>query len=512
MQPELSSDAIRQAVRRGGSAVFLAQVASQLLSLIFLGILLRQLGLIPYGWMGMAAPLLVLVRILIHSGLDVAAIQQRRLDDRQISALFWVNQILGVLGAVAVASAAPLMVRLYGEPQLFALTIALAGTMPATTLGAQHQALLQRHLRLGALSVIRLIAQAASGLAAVAAAFAGWGVWALVVQQYAELLLTSLLAWWVEPWRPRWVLRNTGSRGLLTFGGHYTLSNLLFFFPANLDKILIGSWLGPAALAVYGQAFNLAQKPVGLVAAPLITVMLPTLSRSRFRPDEYRRWFAAFLRFLAWLMLPCGVGLALVAPEVMLVLGGAEWAAAGPILRVFALMIPFQACFNVLGSVFSSVGRADRMALGSFAVAGGSAVVFTAAMMLLQGHPDGAFLFAAVYVALFCLVLFPPYLGWALRTAGLEWTSVLTPVKDVLPPTLGMAGPVLALHAAGSWAWPASPWILAPVEVLTGAAVYLLLSRRQLRYYLREGFRGFLPQAEGKVADAGRTPTPSDPP
>lgn len=497
MQPELSSDAIRQAVRRGGSAVVLAQLASQFLSLIFLGVLLRQLGLIPYGWMGMAAPLLVLVRILIHSGLDVAAIQQGRLDDRQISALFWVNQILGVLGALTVAAAAPLMVRLYGEPELFGLTIALAGTMPATTLGAQHQALLQRHLRLGTLSVIRLIAQAVSGIAATAAALAGWGVWALVVQQYAELLLTSILAWWVMPWRPHWVLRNTGSRGLLFFGGHYALSNLLFFVLANLDKVLIGAWLGPAALAVYSQAFNLAQKPVGLVAAPLITVMLPTLSRSRFRPEEYRRWFAAFLRFLAWLMLPCGVGLAVVAPETMLVLGGEQWASAGPILRVFAFMIPFQACFNVLGGVFSSVGRADRMAMGSFATAAVSAVVFAAAIALVQGHPQAAFLFAAVYVVMFCLVLFPPYLGWALRTAGLEWTSVLLPVADVLPSTLGMAGAVLAVHAAGTRLWPASPWILLPVEVLIGLAVYLFLSRRQLRYYLREGFRGFLREGEG---------------
>ena len=496
MQPELSSHAIRQAVRRGGLAVFLAQLASQFLSLIFLGILLRQLGLIPYGWMGMAAPLLILVRILIHSGLDVAAIQQGRLDDRQISALFWVNQILGGLGALAVAAAAPLMVRLYGEPELLGLTLVLAGTWPATTLGAQHQALLQRLLRLGALSLIRLVAQAVSGIAAVAAALAGWGVWALVVQQYAELLLTSLLAWQVEPWRPHWVLRHTGSRGLLTFGGHYALSNLLFFVLANLDKVLIGARLGPAALAVYSQAFNLAQKPVGLVAAPLITVMLPTLSRSRFRPDEYRRWFTAFLRFLAWLMFPCGVGLAVVAPETMLVLGGEQWAAAGPILRVFALLIPVQACFNVLGSVFSSVGRADRMALGSLATAAVSAAVFVTAIALVQGRPDAAFLFAAVYVVMFCLVLFPPYLGWALRTAGLHWAAVLAPLREVLPATLGMAVAVLVLHGVGTRAWPVSPWLLLPIEVAVGIAIYLAMSRRQLGFYLREGFRGFLAEGE----------------
>jgi len=499
LESELSSDAIHQAVRRGGSAVFLAQLASQLLSLIFLGILLRRLGLIPYGWMGMVAPLLILVRVLIHSGLDVAAIQKGRLDDRQVSALFWVNQVLGLFGALLVLAAAPLMVRLYDEPELLGLTVALAGTMPATTLGAQHQALLQRRLRLGALAAVRLVAQMLSGVAAVAAAWADWGVWALVVQQYAEISLTSLLAWWIEPWRPRWVLRHTGSRGLLTFGGHYAISNVLFFVLANLDKVLVGSYLGPAALAVYSQAFNLAQKPVGLVAAPLITVMLPTLSRSRFHQEEYRRWFAAFLRFLAWLMVPSGIGLAVVAPETMQVLGGEQWASAGPILRVFALMIPFQACFNVLGSVFSSVGRADRMAWGSAAVAAVSASLFTSTILVVRGQPHAEWLFAATYVGAFCGLIFPPYLAWALRTAGLQWSDVLMPLKDALPPSLAMAATVLMLHLAGNRAWPISPWTLLPVEVFAGVAVHLGIGHRQLRFYLSEGLRGFLPHTAGKA-------------
>ncbi|HPZ82617.1 MAG TPA: oligosaccharide flippase family protein, partial [Thermogutta sp.] len=178
------AERLQRDVRRGSSAVFVAQVVSQLISLVVLAILLRTLGLEPYGLLGMVLPLLALVRIFIYSGLDVAAIQDPLLDRQRASALFWINQILGMLGTAIVAVSAPWISWFYGREELVPLTIALSGTMLVTTLGAQHQALLQRDLQLGRLSIIRVAAQVIGGVAALIAAWAGAGVWTLVVQQY----------------------------------------------------------------------------------------------------------------------------------------------------------------------------------------------------------------------------------------------------------------------------------------------------------------------------------------
>jgi len=492
----LGGKSLSRAVQRGSTAIFLAQLVSQILSLVALGILLRRLGLEPYGLLGMVLPLLAFVRIFVYSGLDVAAIQHTELSDEQASALFWTQQILGIAGAIFIACAAPWIARFYGRPELLTLTLALSGTTLATTLGAQHQAMLQRKMALPTLSAIRVLSQLVGAGVAVVAALLGAGVWTLIIQQYAEPLASTFLAWGVTGWRPKWILRRTGSRELLRFGGHYTVSSLLLFLVSNVDKILVGRFLGTQAMALYGQAFNLAQKPVSLVVSPLTGIMLPALAHARSHPEEYRAYAAGFFRFLAWSMLPCGIGLALVGRETMIVLGGPQWESAGPVLQILALLIPAQAIFNVMGSLYSSVGRADQMARACIPVAAVTSLSFLVAVLASPGELNGVILLAWVYLIVFGLLVVPAYVAWAFRCAGLPLGLLVTAARPAIGGSLLMAVAVMAADVGLRYWGISSPWITLPVKIVLGCSVYFLATRRELLYYAKGAIGGIRPLRE----------------
>jgi hypothetical protein len=246
----------------------------------------------------MVVPLLLLVRILVSSGLDVATIQEGELNGPQISSLFWVNQAMGLVMALITGACAPLLAWFYGASEVGPLTVALAGVPIAMALGTQHQALLQRHMRLGAMALVQLLSLILGGIAGIAAAMAHWGVWALVVQRYGELLTLALLSWRLEPWRPSFHLRGTGSRHLVRLGGNYTLSSLMFYLISNVDKVLVGFFLGETSLALYSQAFNLMMRPAHIVITPLTGIMLPTLSRAAGDPRQYTQLTLGFFRFI----------------------------------------------------------------------------------------------------------------------------------------------------------------------------------------------------------------------
>ncbi|OHB86219.1 MAG: hypothetical protein A2V98_13250 [Planctomycetes bacterium RBG_16_64_12] len=489
-----SPEHVKQSLRQGSRAVIVSQIAAQLVSLGVLAALYRLLGLEPYGLLGMVMPLLLFVRILIVSGLDVATIQEAKLTDDQVSALFWLNQGLGLAMALVTAGCAPVLVWFYGihghdVRDLGWLTVALSGTSVAAALSTQHQALLRRKLRLGALAVAQLVALAAAGLSGVAAAVAGWGVGALVLQQYVELLGLVALTWWLEPWRPRFRWRGTGATPLVRFGGHCTLGSLMFYLVANADKILVGYALGPAALALYGQAFNLMMKPVNLVLSPLTGVMLPVLSRAAGDRRQYAPLMLGFFRFIGLVMLPSAVGLAIVAPEAMRVLGGEKWADAGPILSVLAAAILVQGFIGALGSVFASAGRADRNAYASV----GIAVVLCTAFFLglrvgsLAGRPVLGV--ALSYSVTMVLVVFPPYLWLALRTVGVRCVDWVVELRSAAGGSLAMGVVVLACHAIVGDALQAPDSVLLLVEVLVGVLSYVLFTRRELAWFVRQGLR-----------------------
>ncbi len=492
-----SPQSLEQSLRRASRAVIAAQVASQLVSLTVLAILLRRLGREPYGLLAMVMPLLVLGRIVVASGLDVVTIQREELTDRQVSALFWMNQALGAGMAAVTAAFAPLLAWFYGQPGVLWLTVALAGTPAAFVLGTQHQALLQRRLRLGTLAGLRLVALTLGGTAAVALACWGdCGVWALVAQQYVELLVLAALAWIVEPWRPTLGLRGTGGRRLVQFGGHFTLSNLMLYLVTNLDKVLVGRFFKVDPLALYSQAFTLAMKPVHVLITPLTGVMFPTLCRATADHRQYTKLLLGFFRFIVLVMLPVGVGLAIVAPEAMHVLGGADWAAAGPILGVLAWVIPVQGCYQLLAYVFASAGHGRRLSLA--AVTGAAMICLAFSLGLYLGWLAGEPLLgiALGYVLGLALLVFPPYLGFALATVKVPCRAWLAQLYPAGPAALGMGLLVAACHwALGrllGWS-DSAPLALLTVELLLGVGSYVLFARRAIRWFIREGLRDLYP-------------------
>jgi PST family polysaccharide transporter len=476
----LASDPVQQSLQRGTRTVIVMQLVSQLVTLVVLAVLYRVLGPEPYGLLAMVVPLLLLLRVVISGGLDVAAVQRADLSGPQVSALFWLNQILGVATVVVALAVAPGLAWFFNEPRLVSLTAALGGTSLVVALGTQHQALLQREMRLGTLAVIRVTAQAIGGAAGIAAAWRGAGVWALVVQQYVEFFALTVLAWLVEPWRPQFVLRRAGTRGMIRFGGHYTLSGLMFFVASNADKVIIGYTLGEKALGLYSQAFNLMNKPVQAIITPLTGLMLPSLSRAAGNPAQYSALLLGFFRAIALVMLPAAVGLSIVANEAMTVLGGPQWSAAGPLLAALALSMLVQGFVNVFGSVLASVGRADRLFYASAQIAVVTCAGLLAGLEIGRalGHP--ALGVAEAYSFIMVVVVFPPYLVYVLRTIGLPWQRWLAEVQAAARPAIGM-GVILALiHWGLGRAELMRTGFLLVTEILLGVALYGLLARREI--------------------------------
>jgi PST family polysaccharide transporter len=490
MDPTGSPRELTRRVRDATRWVVAAQAASQIVSLIVLAGLLRLVAPSDFGLMGMAVPLVLLLRTLASAGLRVAAVQQDELSRGQASSLFWLQVGLGTLVAAATAACGPLLALAYGTPDVSAVCAVLAGTSVVAAVGAQHQALLERRLRLGRLAVARLVAQTLGGTAGLSAAWAGWGVWALVTQQYVELLALSVAVWIAEPFRPGLPGPNTSIFPLLSFSGWYTLSGLTFALAHHLDKILLAAFLGStragqAALGMYSQAYNLMIKPVYLVSTPLTGVMLPALSRARSDPDTYRDLLSRFYRLMAIALMPCGFGLFVVAEDVMAVLGGPEWRPAGAVLRALAPAILVLGSINIAGSVFSSVGRADRLAAAAIVTTLLLAAGLTAGLLTGRAVGDGqlgpTLGVAWGYALTWLLVIFPPYIWHVALAVGRRPAVFVKPQLKSFVAAAAMGAVAGGLWIGLSWG-ETSPWLRLPMVVVAGVASYAVFARGELRY------------------------------
>lgn len=329
----------------------LAKLAVQVAGIVWLARLLTPRD---YGLVAMVVAIIGVGEVLRDFGLSSAAIQARQLSRGQRDNLFWINSGIGLMLAAIVFACAGPIAAFYREPLLQPVAQVISVTLLLNGLTTQFRAHLNREMRFRPLAISDVAGQLCGLAVAVAAALAGWGYWALVLQALVQASTLLVLMALAARWRPRLPQWNEPMGGLLRFGGNLMASQLLAYFSNNLGQILIGSRLGPTSLGFYNRAFALLMMPLTQLNTPATTVALPVLSRLQDDPPRY----AAFLlrgqaTLMHFIMAMLAFACAQADPLIHLVLGE-RWASTVPIFQILVLGGMFQAAGYAAYWVFLS--------------------------------------------------------------------------------------------------------------------------------------------------------------
>lgn len=386
-------------VAGGVALVAIAQAtkfACQLTSTIVLS---RLLSPHDFGIFAMVMPLVAFVMMFQDFGLSQAVITVATLSRREESSFFYVNMALSIALALALAAGAPLVARFYGDAGVIGPTLALAGTVVLSGFATLQFALLVRHLRFTAMSVIDIVG-AVAGLAASILVASVWpSVWALVASVVANMSCGLVCAWWATRWWPGRPARLADMKRLLAFGGGVAGSNFANFVARNGDNVLIGRYLGATPLGYYDRAYKLLLFPVQQVISPVGRIGIPILARLVDQPTRYLAAYNAALHQILLVTLPGMTALIVLADVVVPFVMGDKWLPVVPLFRWLGLAgihMPLSATFSWLlvsqsrtsdlarWSVFAMVTSVIGFVVGLHWGVMGVAVVFATTDLFLR--------------------------------------------------------------------------------------------------------------------------------
>ena len=133
-----------------------------LLQFVQLAVLARLLRVEDFGLMAMVNVVLAFALTFADSGVSNAIIHYRDAQRGELSSLYWLNLICGVLVAASLWLLAPFIASIYNEPPLIELLRAGASVFVIAPLGQQFQALMERDLRFRRLASIEVAAVVSS--------------------------------------------------------------------------------------------------------------------------------------------------------------------------------------------------------------------------------------------------------------------------------------------------------------------------------------------------------------
>ena len=323
-----------------------------------------------FGLFGMTATVVAALGALTIVSLDLAILPghldaktedfRRRLDVTWTAELFRALGVSLLLAAVAYPTA-----RFYGRAELAPL-LHVASLIPLTR-GLQNIGLvtLRNRIEFRRLFWHELGAAIISAVVAVALAFIMGNVWALVAGQLAGALSGVALSYLLHPYRPRLAYDSEVFRRLLHYGKYLTLIGVASYVTTMADNVFVGRLWGADLLGVYAVAYGLASLPANLVMGAVGRATLPAYASlaatgSRRLESAFNKSLAVGCAALTLLTAPMFV----LGPEIISVLYGGKWAAAGAVFGLLSLVGLIRAVSVVVSSLLLGMNRPRAVAVG----------------------------------------------------------------------------------------------------------------------------------------------------
>lgn len=336
------SATLDRALVSGIAATAVMRWSSQIISWIATFYVARILVPADYGVVAMATIAIGLARMVEDFGLDSILLQDRRIAGAEQARLAGFVLGIGLLLCAGFVVASPFVAAFFKEPQVVWAVCGLSLLFVTDALQVVPRALLQRDLAFGKLAVAQFVQVLVTQGALIAAARAGLGYKALVVNSLAgAVCVTALLIWW-RPFAVRWPRDvRTIARPLLQ-GWRMLASRIGYYLYSTSDQTVIGRLLGKDALGVYSFATSLSTTAIQEVGAVVSKVVPGVFSAAQDDRTELRRYFLLLTETVSYLTFPMSIGLACTADLVVDAALGPQWSSVVLPLQILCAYTVFS--------------------------------------------------------------------------------------------------------------------------------------------------------------------------
>jgi len=316
----------------------------------------RELSPRIYGLSGMVAIFMALATLITESGFSMALIQKKDSDQKDYSTVFFFNLIASILLYVILFFSAGLIADFYNEPIVKDITrVASIGIVFSALITVQIT-ILNKNLEFKIPAFIRMGEAFTSGIIGVIMAYNGFGVWSLVYPTLAGSVLSAVLFWIFNKWRPTLTFSIESFETLYRYGFNIFAQG---FTSIILDQIyypLIGKFYSATELGYFSNADRFYQIFVRRITISYGRVAFPAFSILQDKPVEFANAYRKTFISLAFILLPFTGLLIVSAKPVILILLTNKWANTIPFLQLLYLdgfFIPFlllnQNVLNAIG-------------------------------------------------------------------------------------------------------------------------------------------------------------------
>ena len=316
---------------------FLERIGAQLISFIVTIILARLLMPSEYGLISLITIFINICSVIIDGGLNTALIQKKNADNTDYSTIFYFSLVASIILYGCLYVSAPSIARFYNEPILIQVIRVLGVNLILFAINSIQRAYVAKHMLFKKLFYSSFISSIISGFIGIISAFKGLGIWALVIYNMSNVLVSCLMMWLLIEWRPLLTFSYRRFAILFDFGWKIFLANLITIVFVELRKIFIGKVYSPSDLAYYERGEQFPSLIMNNIFTSVQTILLPTLSEYQDDKNNVKNMMRRSTKLSCFVVYPLMVGLIVVAEPLVRLLLTEKWISVVPFIQIMCI-------------------------------------------------------------------------------------------------------------------------------------------------------------------------------
>lgn len=258
----------------------------------------------------------------------------------------------------------------------------------------------------------------------------------------------------------------------LRVGRVFTVASFLGMGNQRVVDLVVGAFLGPVALGYLRIAWRALELLLELTISSINRVLLPALSRASTQTGGLPSTYNHGITMAALVAYPLFSGVALVAPDALPLVFGAQWETSVPLVQLLAMSVLFVPLIYFKSTLLFVANK-----LAAIIWLNVLEFILSVAVTLVAVQVGLA---AAAYGNTVRLAIATPVIMFVVgRVAGIDATRSCASVLDPLYATALMVAGLLLVEPV----MPHEPILRVSIMVGTGAAIYglaicILMGRR----------------------------------
>lgn len=402
--------------------------------------------------------------VVIDSGYSQTLIGKTEPTETDYKSVFIFNIGVSIALYALLVAISPLIASYYNLPIITRIAPVLMLLLPLSALCVIQNTIFAREFRFATLSRINFASSAVAGGVAIVMALNNCGVWSLVGQRIAQMVVKALLLWFYGSWRCSGQFSIHALKSMGSFSFRLMGTDMISYLYNNIAQLFIGKMYSADTLGYFNQAQKLKELPVTSAVQSFQSVTYPALANVKDNPaklaDSYRR----VLMIVAAVMFPVMVGMIAIAEDMFTLLLTNRWAATVPYFKILSLAGLFYPLSMIAYNILKVSGD-GKVILRLEIIKKG---IMTIILALTIPHSVTAIAWGLVAMAVVEFIL---NIAASLRTATLTPWQV---VRALLPTALLCCVMYIAVRWCAIEMADCNLTIRFFVQIATGVAVYIL--------------------------------------